>query len=330
MTKGNKYSIDFYKKSDYQEIKRLISESYKWESPVVGVARLLFCASITTEFNDYENAWLHTVGVVRENDKVVACVWNEGEYDGCEFFLYDTKVRSEDEELMALMMNFAKTYGAGLKEDGRTRYTNLFIQPWNKKLINYATTHGFHETDWIDGCYVLPFSKGPFKVELPDGYEIMDGSSTPDFYLSNVHMFSFNYGKGDNATDKGVNGFRRLRKDDDYRAELELCIVDANKLPVAIAMVWYCEGMRYCEFEPVAVAWWARRKGLATAIIHEAANRAMAMFPDCEGIRGGDQEFYKKIGFEKQGESIAYTWEKEIFISWDPRSKGEDYSKELL
>lgn len=324
-----RYTITFYKKEDYDDVKNLILASYQWESSVVGNARLLFSEAMTTEFNHYEYAWEHTVGVVREEGKVVACIWNEGEYDGCEFFLFDKKERSEDEELLKIMVRFAKTYGAGLKEDGRTRYTNLFIPTWNTKLIEYATEHGFKETEWLDECYVLPFSKAPFSVEIPEGYEIIDGSSSPDFYLSNVHMFSFNYGKGDLAADQGVNGFHRLRQCKEYNPKLDLCILDENKLPVAIALAWYCEGMRYCEMEPLAVAWWARRKGLATAIIHELSNRVMEMYPDCEGLRGGDQEFYKAIGFEKWGASRAYYWEKEIFISWDSRSKDQDYAKEI-
>lgn len=235
---------------------------------MVGVARLEFCKAITTKFNDYEYAWEHTVAVIREAGKVVACVWNEGEYDGSVFFLYDKQERAEDLDLMEMMMKFAKTYAAGLKEDGNT---------------------------------------------------------TPAFFLSNVHMLSFNYGKGDRAADKGVEGFKQLREMEDYKKELELCIVDPDGMPVAFTMVWYHEGMAFCEMEPLAVAWWERRKGLGTAIIHEAANRIKKLYPECTGMRAGDQEFYKCIGFERKGKAAAYYWEKEIFISWDERSRNQNY-----
>ena len=186
------YTIDFYKKEDYLEVKRLILASYQWEATVVGVARLEFCKAITTKFNDYEYAWEHTVAVIREAGKVVACVWNEGEYDGSVFFLYDKQERAEDLDLMEMMMKFAKTYVAGLKEDGRTRFTHLFIPDWNQTLKDYALKHGFTKTGWIDECLVLPIGEEEFEVNLPEGYRIQDGNTTPAFFLSNVHMLSFN------------------------------------------------------------------------------------------------------------------------------------------
>ena len=56
-----RYTITFYEKEDYDDVKNLILASYQWESSVVGNARLLFCEAMTTEFNHYEYAWEHTV-----------------------------------------------------------------------------------------------------------------------------------------------------------------------------------------------------------------------------------------------------------------------------
>ena len=97
-----------------------------------------------------------------------------------------------------------------------------------------------------------------------------------------------------------------------------------------MAIIWYDESMPYCELEPLGVVWWERRKGIATAILHEASNRVQSMFPGCMGMTGGDQPFYKKIGFEKKSFIPLYHWELEVFISWEPGSYDKDYLKEVL
>lgn len=92
-----RYKIEFYKKAYFEEIQELIIASYQWEAPFVGISRTIFCEAMTAEFNKYENAWEHTIGVVREAGKIIACVWNEGEYDGVQFFLV---VKRKDMKIM--------------------------------------------------------------------------------------------------------------------------------------------------------------------------------------------------------------------------------------
>lgn len=96
-----------------------------------------------------------------------------------------------------------------------------------------------------------------------------------------------------------------------------------------MAVIWYDERMPYCELEPLGVAWWERRKGLATTILHEASNRVMEMYPNCKGMRGGDQPFYTAAGYEKKAEVPMYQWETDIYASWDPKSAHRDYSKDI-
>nr|WP_314466266.1 hypothetical protein [uncultured Clostridium sp.] len=71
------------------------------------------------------------------------------------------------------------------------------------------------------------------------------------------------------------------------------------------------------------------RKGIATAILHEAANQVRSMFPECMGMTGGNQTFYKKIGYEKKAFIPLYHWELEVFISWEAESYDKDYAKEV-
>lgn len=70
--------------------------------------------------------------------------------------------------------------------------------------------------------------------------------------------------------------------------------------------------MPFCELEPLGVTWWSRRKGIATALIYEAANRIMEMAPQCKGMLGGDQQFYWDLGFKVEAIHEIWDWSKEF------------------
>lgn len=326
-----KYAFTFYKKENYEDLVRMALESYKWSVPTAGLSRIEFAMGLHPAFTGNKKVWEHTTGVYTQNGNVVAAVWNEGTYDGDVFFLFDTRERAEDLELLEDMIKFSKIYTSGLKDDNRTRTVSIFVPDWHDILKTYLLEHGFYLGDWEDKTYILPIAN-KMEVCLPDGYVIIDGKDIPDFYLSNVHRMSFNYGIDQNrtATRHGEEAFHELRQQKHCKDELTLCVLDREKRPVAMTIIWYDEMMPYCEMEPLAVVWWEQRKGIATALINEAINRILEKHPDCKGITGGDQEFYKKIGFEKRGSSINYVWDAEIFISWEKESLEHNYEKEYI
>ncbi len=324
-----RYEFSFYKDEDFDKVEQLVLASYQWEYPIWGLSRHEFTKGLHPAFTGHNHAWYHTVGVFRENKKVVACVINEGNYSGEAFFLFDSKERGEDKELLREMIKFSKTHIADVKEDQRTRYLSISVPNWNATLKEMVAQSGFHEKEWGEELNILPFGAKPFDVKLPDGYTFADGNTIPDFYLSNTHRISFG-NKGDSrSTEYGEQAFHDLRKMKHYRKNLDLCVLDMQKRPVAIAIIWYDESMPYCELEPLCVVWWERRKGIATAILHEAANRVQSMFPQCKGMLGGNQAFYKKIGYEKKALIPLYDWELEVFISWEKESYDKDYAKEV-
>lgn len=324
-----KYEFTFYTKDLYEELLRIIINSYEWEIPAVGIGRVEFSNSLNKIFCDSATSWEKTVGCYMEDSKLVACVWNEGCYDGTTFFLFDSKERSQEEELLIDMIKFAKTYGAGYKNNGRTRFVNLFIPDWNKILIRVAQEHGLKKGNWTENLNIFPFEEKGYEVNLPEGYSIIDGKSSPDFYLANVHRHSFGYGEGDRATEHGHEAFRAMRQMKNYNQKLDLCVLDTKKRPVAIAIIWYDENMPYCELEPLGVCWWERRKGIGTAILHEAMNRVIKLYPMCKGMLGGDQTFYRSIGYKTKATATAFYWETEVFISWEKESLYLDYGKEV-
>jgi predicted N-acetyltransferase YhbS len=323
------YTFNFYKDEDFDDVEQLVLASYQWEYPVWNLSRHEFIIGLHPAHTGQYHALYHTVGVYRENGKVAACVINEGNYDGEAFFLFDSKERGEDRELLKDMIKFAKTNVAAVKEDRRTKSLNLYVPTWNTVLKEMVLQSGFNKIDWGQELYILPFGKQPYEVKLPDGYTFADGNTVPDFYLSNTHRLSFGYGKESYACEHGEQAFHDLRKMKHYRKNLDLCVLDELKRPVAIAILWYDERMPYCELEPLGVVWWERRKGIATAILHEAANRVQSMFPNCTGMLGGDQTFYQKIGYEKKEVVPVYHWELEVIISWEKESYDKDYAKEV-
>ncbi len=323
------YEFSYYIDSDFDEIENIILASYQWDYPVWGLSRHEFCRGLHPAFTGHHRAWYHTVGVYRENGKVAACVINEGNYSGEAFFLFDSKERGMDRELLSEMIKFAKTHVTSIKEDRRTKSLNLYVPIWNETLKEMVLQSGFQELDWSEELYILPFDKKTFDVNLPDGYSFADGNTIPDFYLSNTHRLSFGYGGDSHACEHGEQAFHDLRKMKHYRKNLDICVLDEQKRPVAMAILWYDESMPYCELEPLAVVWWERRKGIATAILHEAANRVQLMFPNCKGMLGGNQTFYRKIGYEKKASIPLYHWELEVFISWEKESIDKNYSKEV-
>ncbi len=323
------YEFSYYKDDDFDEIEQIILASYKWEYPIWGMSRHEFSKGLHPAFTGHYLAWHHTVGVYRESGKVIACVTNEGNYSGEAFFLFDSKERGEDRELLKEMIKFAKTHATTVKEDRRTKSLRLSVPAWNTTLKEMVLQSGFREMDWSEELYILPFDNKFFDIKLPDGYTFADGNTVPDFYLSNTHRLSFGYGGDDHACKHGEEAFHDLRKMKHYRKNLDLCVLDEQKRPVAMAIIWYDESMPYCELEPLGVVWWERRKGIATAILHEAANRVQTMFPNCTGMLGGNQPFYQKIGYEKKASIPQYEWELEVFISWEKESYDKDYAKEV-
>lgn len=318
-----KYTFSFYTKDDFDEIESLILNSYEWDYPIFGLSRMEFSNGLHPKFLRYLDVWERTVGVYRENGKIVACAINEGNDDGTVFFLFDTKERADEPELLSDMIFFAKTTMSCVKDKNNiNRQVSLFIPPWNKTLEKLALDKGFNK-DWQERILIRDFNKSRFDVSLPDGYSFADGTVTPCFYLANVHMAAFNYSI-DRVPDC-ASAFADMRKQKHYNPKLDLCVLDRQKRPVAMANIWYDKIMPYCELEPLGVAWWERRKGIATAILNEAANRVIELYPHCKGMTGGDQPFYEKLGFEEKAVVPIYKWEAEIYPSWDEKSKNIDY-----
>ncbi|MDD2578991.1 MAG: GNAT family N-acetyltransferase [Eubacteriales bacterium] len=102
-----------------------------------------------------------------------------------------------------------------------------------------------------------------------------------------------------------------MRRMPAYRPELELTVIDPEGKPAGIAIIWYDPSIPYCELEPLGVVWWHRRKGLARALLYEAANRVMRLGPS-RGMLGGDQAFYTGLGFQHEASDEFWQWRRKV------------------
>ncbi|WP_052078821.1 GNAT family N-acetyltransferase [Spirochaeta lutea] len=330
-----KYQFSFYNPADYPELKELVLASYRWDpAPSFGLSRLEFSAGLHPGFTGHRHAWEQSIGLYRHNGAIVAAICNEGVHSGETFFFFDSPQRAEDAELVQEMIRFAKTYGAGVKSDGRTRYVDLHIPPWNWTLADMANSTGFSKNDWGCRSLVLPFDVIPPSdlqkpPQLPPGYSFADGRNTTAADLALVHRHSFGYQGDSHACKFGGQAFEDLRRMAHYRPDLDICILDEYRRPVAMATIWYDSRLPYCELEPMGVTWWNRRRGLGSALIREASRRVLALDPRCRGMLGGDQAFYSSLGFACAQETPTYHWELEVIISWEAESLNQDYASRI-
>ncbi len=319
-----KYQFSFYTKADFDEIAALVLRSYSHGYPLFGLSRLEFSNGLHPKFLGFPDAWERTVGVFRENDRIAACAVNEGNDEGDVFFLFDSPDRAQDASLLTQMLFFSQTFMSCVESNSNKRFVRVFIPEEYPLLRELAEKRGFLR-DWQQRILIRPFNAAPFPVELPAGYTFADGTGVCAAFAANIHMAAFNYGL--QQVPYGTEAFSDLRRQPHYDPYLDLYILDPEKRPVAMATVWYDPQMPYCELEPLGVAWWERRKGLATAILNEAANRVMARYPACQGMTGGDQPFYGQLGFQEKAVIPGYRWETYVYPSWDPRSKEQDHDK---
>ncbi len=112
------YTCRFYQDTDFDAIEQMVLEAYQWEHPGWNLSRHEFCRGLHPAFTGNHNAWRHTVGVLLEHDIPVACVINEGNYDGEQFFLFKNQAYAQDKHLLSEMIKFAKTYGAASTRTG--------------------------------------------------------------------------------------------------------------------------------------------------------------------------------------------------------------------
>lgn len=305
-----KYTFKYYKDEYFNDLEKLIVQSYKWGTPAYFYNCLQFDRGIHSAWANNKANWEQTTGLWEEDGRIVAVAISVGAWQGDAYFIFDSYERTQDIELLNKMFHHIETHmscfrGVVPYED-RTRYLELKIAPTWDSVKKMAQVRGYVKAEYTEKMNILPFEGKAFEVVLHNGYTISDGNSVPPFFSANVHMFSFNYTLPTANTIKA--GFEDLKRMKGYNPDFDLVALDEEGKPVGLAICWYDEKMPFCELEPLGVVWWCRRKGLGRAMIHELSNRIMKKYPACKGMMGWDQQFYYDLGFKTQSENEIWNW----------------------
>lgn len=305
------YRFRYYTDEFFPEIEKMILNSYSMGFPGYPFNQLQFHRGAHSAWGNNKACWEQTTGLWFEEDKLAAVAISVGAWQEEAYFIFDSSKRAEDIELLNSMFHHIETHIAcfyGRPSEDNVRHLEMTIPAYFESVRKIAVERGYVKADYVENINILPFEGKLFEVKLPEGYSIADGNQVPAFYSANAHMFSFNYTR---PTSNGIKGgFEELKKMKAYDPDLDLVALDPEGKPVGLSIGWCNEKMEYCELEPLGVAWWCRRKGIGSALIHELSNRTMKKYPSCRGMLGGYSQFYYDIGFKKVTENEIWKWEK--------------------
>jgi len=233
-------SFRYYTDEDFLKLEQLILASYSWGNPPWGLSHHEFSRGVSSAWANVVDNWRHTVGIWEEDGNIISAVICEGVWNADAFFLFYSLERQNDIQLLERMFHHAEThlscFTRGTKDyENKLRNLHITIPPEYDSVKKLVKARGYKLSQNVDRSLILPFSGEKFDVVLPVGYTIADGNQTPDFFLSNSHMFSFNYTLP--TAETGELGFHDLRQMPGYKPELDLCVLDAEGKPVGIAII---------------------------------------------------------------------------------------------
>lgn len=122
-----KYEFSYYTQDNFDDIENMILNSYSWEYPIYGISRLEFCSGLHPYFTGIQRTMERGSGIFRQNGKIIAAAVNEVNAAGDAFFIFDSKERSQDKELIEHMIFFAQTGMSHKEQNGKSRYVNLRV-----------------------------------------------------------------------------------------------------------------------------------------------------------------------------------------------------------
>ncbi|NLK95175.1 MAG: GNAT family N-acetyltransferase [Clostridiales bacterium] len=239
---------------------------------------------------------LNEIGIFKDEEgDIVGIVTYDTGFDDNTYLLHS----NNDKELLTKMIDFAiRNYSIKNK-------ISIVANSKDKALIELLKENKFIETEWKDNVLELDLSKN-LKYDLQKEYNI----SPKDFHYDSwkyqivIHKGFDHDGIPEKLSDE------YFKPTPNFNLSLKVFAIDKNNEYCAHCGIWYTEGDT-AYIEPVVTIPKCRKKGLAKAVVYEAAIRARALGAK-RAIVLSQQEFYYKIGFEKSSE----------FIHWDLQKKG--------
>ena len=142
------------------------------------------------------------------------------------------------------------------------------------------------------------------SARLPEGYRVREldpGEELPDFQW--LLWQGFDHGEDRAEFERTEQDPGRARRH--FNRHLSLTATDAAGEKAAYCCLWVYPGTDYAYVEPVCTVPVHRGKGLARALICEAAHRAAALGAKRAYVIS-DMAFYEKLGFRKDRRFTFY------------------------
>ena len=185
---------------------------------------------------------------------------------------------------------------------------------WNDRGDELVTEVHEHQTEYVEALEAAGFGKRGLvavtrqydlqekaseRVELADGYRIVDMAAHPDFVgKAALYIDGFD-GRDDAPSSFDLLRFEYSRENPCYYPNLDLSVVTEDGLQVASCVGFPDDGNRMAEIEKVCTHRQHRRKGLAEAAIRECFRRLHARGIEHAYITGYNDAakgLYEKLG----------------------------------
>jgi predicted N-acetyltransferase YhbS len=294
-----KYMRRPYRELDFLKIRDFLKSTMKMAPTQKSwlIDRWTFCRYFGQVMHGTFNTWPETVGIWEdENNEIVAVVNSQGEVlnrsAGEAFFqLAD---RDFTDEFYLELIDYAESKLYLKTEQGS--FLRVTVNDDAYQIKNILKERGYTLQDWKDPVAQMDIHKD-FKVELPEGFKIVDANGVSDYQKGFAHGRAFGYYKKDVPDDDDADRcYRSLRTAPDYIPELDLSVLDPKGEIASFAGLWYDDLNRIAQLEPVGTIPKYRRMGLAKAVVYEGINRVRKMGANRVSV-GSNQQFYLSIGF---------------------------------
>ncbi len=293
-----------YKEDDFIRIRDFLKATYKETGMPSNwlIDRWNFVRYVSQTMHETFDSWPDTVGLWEDSrGSIISVVCSEGELRGEAFFQMST--HELPEELLQAMFEYAEN-NLALNEKGMKRI-NLRIPENALAIERMALERGYRHSSWNETISAMDL-RGSLSVSLPEGFEIRSGNQLTENAQGIAHAKAFGYIDTDYVK-RSPLCYAMLKKAPDYRADLDLAVVNKEGEIVSFCTVWYDSVNQIGILEPVGTHSGYRKMGLGRAVIYEGLNRIMAKGAT-KAFVGSDQEFYSRIGLKPVFR--LHVWEK--------------------
>lgn len=291
-----------YSEEDYLRIRDFIVKSYDLIEGVNSwlIDRWEFVPYFAELFLDTFEQWQKNIGIWQdENDEILGVVCT----DNYAFMLLDTY--EPDKALLSEMFHYCeerlfKNY------DGINKVQIAIPDKLSSAEI-MAKERGFIPTEVSETITSLVLDK-EFEVMIPEGFTLKWGAQVEDTDKAMGHIMAFDYPDTEFAH-RSMLHYGNLKNAPDYRADLDLYIVNGNNEVVSFCTIWYDAVNQIGILEPVGTHINYILRGLGKAVIYEGLNRIKRLGATKVYV-GAAKPIYLRIGFAP--ETILKIWEKQL------------------